>query len=361
MLEYKPDYEMTQKRIDAWWHREVVDRALTFIYMGKPNGLKRPLPVSRHPSVRERKFDAGFRAEEALANVANTICYADALPVMMPDLGPDWFASLYGGIIEYNEESSWSVPILEDCTLENLSRLRLDMNGIYFKKMMELMDAYIAVARGKCLVGNPDFHVGGDFLESLCGSAALSIGLMEEPDAIKKTMNRITDDFFKVYDNCNRKLLSAGMPSASWLYLPVVNGRFHVAQNDFSCMVSPAMFKEFFAPVLAKECGYMDRVIYHLDGMRVLHQLDNLLEIPNLHAIQYVPGPGGNQNIRWLPVWKKIQDAGKCIFLYLDPYDLMENEFFEILRPEGICIYLGISSGKEYYAENILKKIARWK
>lgn len=361
MLEYKPDYEMTQKRIDAWWNREVIDRALTFIYMEKPDGLKRPLPVSRHASVRDRQMDAAFRAEDALARVFNTEYYADALPVMLPDLGANWFAALYGGDIRYNEESIWSVPILKDCTRESLSRLRLDLDGIYFKKMMELMDAYIAAAGGKCLVGNPDFHVGGDFLESVCGAEVLSLGLTAEPDAIKQTMDRITDDFFKVYEICNQKLLSAGMPSVSWLYLPVGKGRFHVAQNDFSGMVSPAMFKEFFTPVLAKECAHMDRVIYHLDGLRALHQLDNLLAIPNLHAIQYVPGPAGNQNIRWLPVWKKMQDAGKCIFIYLDPYDLMENEFFEVLRPEGICLSINIPRGRQFYAENILKKIARWK
>ncbi len=63
-------------------------------------------------------------------------------------------------------------------------------------------------------------------------------------------------------------------------------GRVHITSNDFSCMVSPAMMREFFLEITVEECRLADRNVYHLDGRNAIKHLDMLLKIPELHAIQ---------------------------------------------------------------------------
>ena len=64
MLDTKPDYEDSRRRMEAWWHGEVLDRALTNITLRRPDPL--PPPAQRHASLRDRWMDADYASEVAL-------------------------------------------------------------------------------------------------------------------------------------------------------------------------------------------------------------------------------------------------------------------------------------------------------
>ena len=172
-----------------------------------------------------------------------------------------------------------------------------------------------------------------------------------------KTLNdRLTNDYFRVYDQFHVKLSAAGMPSASWLP-GVCKGKLHIPSNDFSCMVASEMFEDVFLPGIERECAYMDRNIYHLDGPNALRYLDRLMEIPNLHAIQWVPGAGQDDWHQWIDVYQRIQARKKAFTLYLPVGDL--EEFMGCVRPEGAWITLmGIADREE--ADAALRLISRW-
>ena len=61
----------------------------------------------------------------------------------------------------------------------------------------------------------------------------------------------------------------------------------------------------------------MDYAIYHLDGPNELPYLDDLLAVPEITGIQWVPGVQGpvTSDDKWLPVYQKIQAAGKNIVM----------------------------------------------
>ena len=124
-------------------------------------------------------------------------------------------------------------------------------------------------------------------------------------------------------------------------------------------MISKETFDDLFLPGIIKECGFLDRSIYHLDGPGALRHLDSLLEIKELNAIQWVCGAGNEGFSRWLPVYKKIQNAGKAAQVILNVNDL--DLLFENLEPEGI--WLSSISGIEDLdtAEKVIKRVEQWK
>jgi len=356
MFAMKPDYEEVLARFEGWWECEIVDRPIVSITYPKPAKKQRPVPEMVYASWRERWLDTQFYVERAVIGLNNHVFYADALPVVFPNLGPEVFSAFYGCPLEFSETTSWSEPILENWQLESVAKLQLDMECFYSQKIWELTDALLEAAKGKFIVGYTDLHPGGDAIAAFRDPQQLCIDMIEQPKAIKTLVERITDDFLKVYEMYYEKLTAAGMPSTTWLKA-TCGGRYHVPSNDFSCMISNAMFEHTFLPGIIRECQHMDRNIYHLDGPQALRYLDTLLSIPEIHAIQWVPGAGRDYWAYWIKVYQRIQAAHKAFCLHVPIDDL--DQLFEVLKPEGAWVTIGGVHDQET-ADCVLRKFVGW-
>lgn len=356
MYSCKPDYEMARKRMDAWWDCEIVDRALVSISFPKPLGEQVPLPKKEHASLRERWLDVEFQAEGAAARTKNTVYAADSLPIQCPNLGPEIFSAFYGCEIEFGEDTSWSKPLLHDWEPASVERVKLDTNNFYYRKMLELMDAYLAIGKGEFITGQMDFHPGADALAGFRDPQNLCMDILEEPEAVRAMVDRVTADFFPVYDFFNDRIAAAGDPCANWMGI-ACDGRGHIPSNDFSCMISDRDFESIFLPGIEQECAYMDRNVYHLDGPQALRFLDRILEIPKLHALQWVPGAGQEDWRNWVEVYRRIQAAGKGFPVYLQADSL--DELTKTLRPEGAWLLVG-GITDQAGADAALRKIEKW-
>jgi hypothetical protein len=358
MFELKPDFEEVLNRYEAWWHCEILDRPLVSIAFPVPEDKLIPLPQKEHANIRDRWMDTEYTISMAETRLRNTVHFADNLPIAFPDLGPEIFSAFYGCDMIYTENTSWSKPILVDWSEKSVNGLQLDMENFYFRKIAEMTDAFIEVGKGKFIVGYTDFHVGGDAIAAFRDPQALLIDTIEVPDKIKALCDRITTDFLKVYDYFFEKLSAGGMPSTSWT--PAIGkGKFHIPSNDFSCMISQSAFEDLFIPGIIRECQHMDRNIYHLDGPQALRFLDLLLDIPEIHAIQWVPGDHYDYWADWIHVYQHIQSKSKALQLLCVPAKDLDL-LFETLNPEGVWIssVSGITNREE--AEAALKKISDW-
>jgi 5-methyltetrahydrofolate--homocysteine methyltransferase len=90
-------------------------------------------------------------------------------------------------------------------------------------------------------------------------------------------------------------------------------------QSDFAYMISPRMFERFVMPDIAACCEVLDHAFYHLDGKGQIPHLDMLLSLERLRGIQWIPGDGQPPAESWLPVLRRIRDAGKLCQLYVSP------------------------------------------
>ncbi|NOU36643.1 MAG: trimethylamine corrinoid protein 2 [Kiritimatiellaceae bacterium] len=280
----------------------------------------------------------------------------DALPCAFPNLGPDFFPAIYGGEIIFEASTSYIKPFLNDWA--DADGLKLSGENPYWEKMEELYAAYIEAGKNTFYTGWPDLHPGADCLVGFRGPQNLAIDLFDDPDAVKKELKKVTADFFKTYEHYYKKLSSAGQACTGWPGI-VSTRRWHVPSNDFSYMISPEQFNEFFLEGLREECNYFDASIYHLDGVGSLRHLDRLLEIKTLNAIQWVWGAGRGEVTDWIGVFKKVQAAGKGVQLF-HVYPQHLDVLIENLRPEGVWMGVcGIES--EEHGAAVLKKINRWK
>lgn len=358
MLELKPDCAEVLNRFEAWWDCAIVDRPLVSMAFPRPAAEQAALPRKEHATIRDRWMDTEYVVSAAEARLGNTVHVGDSLPVVWPNLGPEVFSALYGCEMEYGETTAWSKPCLSDWSDETVSRLRLDTNGFYFQKLIEMTDALIEAGKDRFLVGYTDLHGGGDAIAAFRDPQDLLIDTLEHPDAIRRLCDRITTDFLHVYDRFHEKLSAAGMPSTTWLSA-TCKGKFHVPSNDFSCMISDEAFEDLFIPGIIRECQHMDRSIYHLDGPQALRYLDRLLDIPEIHAIQWVPGAGQNYWADWIEVYQRIQSKQKAMQILSVPaedLDLLCRE----LEPGGVWIshVSGVSNQQE--ADAVLSRLARW-
>ncbi|MEI6971181.1 MAG: trimethylamine corrinoid protein 2 [bacterium] len=358
LFELKPDFDAVLNRYEAWWKCAVVDRPLVSIAFPKPEAERLPYPGTTHPDIRSRWLDTEYVVAAAEVSLRNTVHFADSLPIAWPNLGPEVFSAFYGCEMEYGEHTAWSKPCLKDWSAESLGKLRLDTGNFYYRKLVEMTDALLAAGKGRFIVGYSDLHGGGDAVAAFRDPQELLMDTIEHPAEVKALCDRITGDFLQVYDDFHARLSAAGMPSANWLGA-TGRGKFHVPSNDFSCMISDEAFEDFFVPGIIRECRHMDRCIYHLDGPQALRYLDRLLDIPEIHAIQWVPGAGREYWADSLAVYQRIQSRKKAFQILSVPVADLPT-LFRALSPEGVWIssVSGISNQQE--AEAALAAISRW-
>ncbi|MFO7870453.1 MAG: uroporphyrinogen decarboxylase family protein [Kiritimatiellia bacterium] len=358
MLTCKTDFEEARNRINAFWQCEVIDRALTYIMFPRPEEKQVPVPP-RPEKPEQRKLDVDYRVRAADARMHNTVWYADAIPVATPTLGPATVASYFGIGLGFAEGtgSSWATHDIREWPEDTSTILNFDPDGFYYRKTIELTRAFREAGKGRFITGIQEWLSPGDILSAARGPEQLCVDLMDCPERITSLCDRLSRALLPIYETFYRMARDAGEPASTWLNL-ISDGRYMVIQNDVSSLLSPAMFDEFLLPYTRRECEYLDHSMYHLDGLQALKDLDRLLEIPELNAVQWGPPPQHWDWHEWIDVYKRIQSAGKGFFLPVPAKDLDELSDSGI-RPEGAWIIVeGVLNEEE--AAAALKLVERW-
>jgi len=351
----KPDYEQAQKRINAFWNYEEMDRPMVCMGYRKPDAT--PFEPKHFATHKDYWLDIEYRAKEAAHNMSNNVYFAELMPVLMPNLGPEILSAMAGCPYHFGETTTWTDPCIFDWETDANNAV-MDMNHPLAKKLEDYTKLLLTEAKGKFIVGLTDFHPGGDHLAALRDPQILALDLLDYPHEVKAKLASSYKEYFPIYDYYVDWLKREGNPIASWISITSEESMY-IPSNDFSCMISPDMFEEFFLDGLIQECRHYKHNIYHLDGPDALMHLDTLLQIKELQAIQWVPGAGREEVCEWIDVYKKIQAAGKSLIVYpkrLDELLLIK----EHLTSQGLCVHmLGVNNGDE--AADIMKIIEKWR
>ena len=353
MFTCKPDYEQAQKHINAFWEHEDIGRPLVSLSYPKPNA--KPFPHKQHATQEEAWLDLEYRMEQAAHWMENTVFYAEAMPVVMPNMGPEIISAWAGCPYHFGETTTWTDPCVFDWEKD---KAVIDMGHPLFRKLEDFTRLLLERGKGSFIVGLTDLHPGADHLAALRDPAQLAIDLLECPDVVKTKLAESYKEYFPAYDHFVDMLKQGGMPIASWIPIPSET-RMYIPSNDFSIMISTKMFEEFFLDGLVQECKHYDKSVYHLDGPGALRHLDTLLGIKELNAIQWVPGDGQERVKPWIDVFKRILAAGKSVMAYpanmADLQLLMDN-----LPAKGLYIQMwGV--GNEDEARDLMKIVEKWK
>ena len=353
-LEQKPDFEQCMKRIYAWYNQEMIDRApIRFGAHNAEYNEAHLLKGRSWPSLKERWWDTDYQIELFEHQLKNSVYNAETFPVYWPNLGPEVYTAFYGVELEYKEVTSYSISNIRDWN--QLDELKLDINNPYFRKLEEMTYAALERCAGKYLVGYTDLHPGIDCAAAFRDPQQLCMDFLLEPEEVKRLVEISSKDFQRIFNHFDAILKKHNQLSVTWMGIPSFE-KMHIPSCDFATMISPEQFDEFVLPIIKEEIKPIAHNVFHLDGKGVAKNIDRILEMPEINAIQWVQGVGDDLPImQWIPFIKKIQSAGKSVVVDLQVHEL--ESFIAAMEPRGLL--LCIAADPEIQPD-IIKRVEKW-
>jgi hypothetical protein len=326
---------------------EKVLMAVTCLRDGTHYAARQP-PVSSPEAIHEWYLDAQGVYDRCIERIAATNYYGQAFPFAASYFGTGGDAKYFkGSYYQFTGETVWFFPSLEYGDLPEY----LGPDSILSDEL-EYVRQLGKLGLGKYLVAVPDNCGMVDTLANLCGSEALLEYMIEDPDWVKACLRRVMDAYFdstsRFYESLSEN--NFGGSTQGWMQL-WVDGKLQHLQADFCVMISPKMFEEFILPDLEEACDWLDYSVYHFDGQEQIRHLDMLLSVKNLNTIQWTHVAGQPDFTAFIPVYKKIQAAGKG--LIMAPTSVKQaKELLDNLKPQGL--YLTITANNEAEAMEYL-------
>lgn len=312
-LVYKPDFEPAARRWEAFWHGELIDRPPTVITVRRQNAPERP-GVGQLEGM-----DGDYEgALDKFEGWVQTIYFAgEAMPQFLPGLGPDQFAGFMGGKMGFAEEhdTSWALPSVDDW--RDVLPLRIDPDNQYWRHILAFYEVAGKRAAGKFFVSTPDMHSNLDALAALRGYQRFCLDMIDQPQLVDRLVAEVIELYEPVYNGVFSAAKMDKMRwTTNWSRLACL-GKGEMIQCDFCALMSPEMFRRWVRPALEAECEFLDYTFYHLDGPDALVHLPELLALPRLHGIQWVPTDDQHQ-YQWMELFQTIQKAGKAVQVHGD-------------------------------------------
>jgi hypothetical protein len=331
---YKKDWPKAQERLSAFWNNEVIDRCCAAVFAPRNSKLDTRCSGLGHP-LREI-LDARCTGPEEnykreISRFEKTYFGGEAIPCTHLDWADMAIAVLYEG------------------------KGGRDSNE-FLKQIIEVIRYFLEKNKGDFFVGACEVGSAGDILSLTRGAEKFSIDLIEKSEDVKNEINKIADTWISLNEEFYRLTSEAndngGVSPWLGLWAP---GRTAMAACDFSIGISAKHFREFFVPEIKKEAGWCEFATYHIDGAGALKtHLDSLLEIEEIDNIQFSPGAGSL--LTNITQYKKIQKAGKRLYLFAKPQEI--KELLSELSAKGLFICTQADSQEQ--ADELLKKVAKW-
>lgn len=309
------DWQRIERNWMAWWNHEL-ERPLVMIsgyelpdgaVLPEAPGFVSSLPQDMPVDEVVDRYQAHLEAE---------CFYGDAFPRWWVNYGPGIMAGFLGARVHAVPETVWFEPA-EEVEIHDLE-LAYDPDNAWWRRIRAITRCAAERWARQVAVGHTDLGGNLDILASFRTTQRLLLELFDAPEEVERLVGRITELWLRYYDELDAVIRQHGRGTTPWapIWSP---GRCYMLQSDFCYMLSPAMFERFVLPDLVACCEHLDHAFYHLDGKGEIVHLDRLLAIERLRGIQWIPGDGAPPPEEWLPLLKRIKDAGKLCQVFVSP------------------------------------------
>jgi hypothetical protein len=198
------------------------------------------------------------------------------------------------------------------------------------------------------LVGVLDLHTNMDILAAIRGPERLCMDLIDCPELIDKAMADARAIFPEIWEG----IRTAGRMDEMGYHGNVYSMEgAAVLQCDFSCMISPEMFRRWVLPALEEEAEIVKHLFYHWDGPGALVHTSDLINSKGLYLLGYEIGTGNGSCLDYIDLYKKVQKGGKAVYVAGTP-DMVKQIHHE-LQPEKVVyiVYANNQSESEALLE----------
>jgi len=309
---WKSNWDEARKHYEQWWRRE----GPVLLILGLPP-LDEPrdrTPLPPDPKTnRARHTDPEWFAWNQRLALAERRFPADNLPIAFVEHGCVQLAACFGAEPEFDDRTVWYADCVSDP--EAYPPLALTKTEPWWQTYKQIMQRMQELSWGDFLVGMPAFGSNLDVLAELRGTQALLYDLVDRPGWVSRKLEEINQAFFTAYDDYYDCIRLSDGSSAYTFFQLWAPGKVSQVQCDFAAMISPGMFEKFVVPALGRQCAWLDRSLFHLDGPSCICHLTPLLVIPELDAVQWTPGASqpGTGDTQWYHLYERILAAGKSV------------------------------------------------
>lgn len=349
MLDLKPDWPESKERLTAWWAGEPLDRAVAALKAPRAEGAA----GAYDDRVPEKWIDLDTILHNVEVGIESTYFGGESFPGHWVYHGPVPASMYFGCTPHFTPETVWYEPCFG--SWEAAATWEFDSQNEWWRRAQQLVRGVVAAAQGRFLVSSQEFSGLADVIANMWGSQSLLLELAEDPQTVKRLLGRMTALANDLQDELSALVTPHQEGSFDWaeIWGP---GQVFTAQNDMSCMVSPAMFEEIFLPEIRAQVDHVEHGIYHLDGPGAIKHLDALLRLENLDCIQWVPGAGNSQNpLDWLDLLRRVQGAGKRVQVHCAP-ELIAPALSQLDRR---LVYLNVTCPDEATAQQCERELER--
>lgn len=305
---FKPNYDDTVRRWEAYFAGDIIDRPIVLISGTQPGKTAPPNLV-----YREYQTAAYGEVVERWLQKAEASYFAgESMPEFCVTYGCDEVAVFCGGgpfkFDETSYDTVWTTPVVDDW--EAFLPFGIKEDHQLWQRMLALYRYGADRVAGKLAIGNLDLHTNMDLLMALRGSQQLCFDCYDSPELVDRAMDCARALFPRVWYGVAEAGRRNELGYAAVFYSETPAA---VLQCDFSCMISPEMFRRWAMPALEEEASIVQRVYYHWDGIGALIHTDDILAMPGLHTLGFLPGEGNGSHRDFVHLYKAWQKAGKAI------------------------------------------------
>ena len=350
------DFEAAFERIEAWWNCDAVDRACIAFVTASEEPAPEMDPSSFWPSADEEPDLEGL-VDYCAACAGSQRRFGEALPTIRHAWGgrgtPMTIAAYMGGRVKLRETTVWVEPVVEDW---RSAPVRFDPENVWWKRSRRFFELAADAAEGRFIPVLPDYGDCLTVFSLLRGAERLLFDIIDDREAVIEAR----DKFLKAwpeYHRTNWEVYRRRFPGdCSWLvWAP---GRTYALQCDFSVMLTPRLFEELVVPEIEEMGKYLEYIVWHLDGPEEIKYLDILLELPQIRAVQWVPGAGKPTASHWIPMLRRVQEKKRALYLKARDEEEVEAILNE-LSPEGLFLSGGFTGKTSEDAEELLREVTR--
>jgi hypothetical protein len=347
---WKENWIESRERFASWWQHDGLLLGSWGTGLPRREGPRgRPETPPAPSGRRERMTDPSYVARRIRAEMAAKAWPGDILPLAWPELGTVCLAPALGSGIEYGPDNVWYTSRQDASDPESWGPLAFDPAHPEAAGLEALVREALRVADGDYFVGMPAMIPNLDVLAELRGAGELLLDLYDRPEWIAARLLEIDGAWKTAYDRLY-DILKAPDGSMCFGYFMLWGaGKTGLLQCDVAANFSPAMFEEVAIPRLVDECAFLDYSLYHVDGHQCLGDLDAVLALEELDAVEWTPDPqvppGGDP--AWYPMYRRIIEAGKSLWVAnLRPGDIAP--LLDAVGAKGIYLTVDVPGEDEF-------------
>ncbi len=337
---WKDNWARTAEHFKRWWHHEGLVVTAPCAIRHDPPRIDEEEPP---PRSREEYFlDNAYRIRRRHWQLARMEFPLDNLPIADTDFGPGAFGTYLGAEPKIAPNTIWYEHCWGDVPdPRGLKLPPLEPPNRWYQLALDLLRETKKVAADNYFTGFPDLIEHVDTLAALRDPQTLMMDMALYPDWVESMLIELNKLWFKVYDTMYDIIREPDGSSVFQAFSLWAPGKTAKIQCDNAAMISPAMFRRFVVPRLREQCQFLDYSMFHLDGPDCLCHVDALLEIEELDAIEWTPGPkvprGGD--LHWKELYRRILDAGKSVqIVWVEESNI--RPLLDTLGPKGLYLCL---------------------